>query len=104
MTVDRHALERRWIHSHEEDTAEAMVFRPDGYAFPPSRGRLGFELRPHGGYVETAIGPADRPEEVSGTWTLEGDTIVVTRNAAGEPERRMHVVSTAPDRLVVARD
>jgi len=42
--------------------------------------------------------------EVSGAWTLEDDTIVVTRNAAGEPERRMRVVPAAPDRLVVARD
>jgi hypothetical protein len=104
MTVDRQVLERRWIHSHEEDTAEGMVFRPDDHAFPPSRGRLGFELRPDGGYVETAIGPTDRPEQVSGTWTLEGDTIVVARDATGEPERRMHVVAAAPDRLVVARD
>lgn len=103
MTVDREALQRRWIHAHEEDTADAMVFRPDGYAFPPSRGRLGFELRPDGGYVETAIGPTDRPEEVSGTWTLEDDTIVVTRNAAGEPERRMRIASAAPDRLAVSR-
>lgn len=103
MTVDREALERRWIHAHEEDTPDAMVFRPDDYAFPPSRGRLGFELRPDGGYVETAIGPTDRPEEVSGTWTLEDDTIVVTRNETGEPERRMRVVSATPDRLVVAK-
>jgi len=35
MTVDRAALERRWIHSHEEDTPDEMVLRPDDYPFPP---------------------------------------------------------------------
>lgn len=102
--VDPEALAGRWIHSHEEDSADAMVFRPDDFAFPPSRGRLGFELRPGGGYVETAIGPTDRPEEVTGAWTLEDDTVVVSRDAEGRPERRMRVLSVGPDRLVVAKD
>jgi hypothetical protein len=57
MTVDRAALERRWIRSHEEDTPDEMVLRPDDYPFPPSRGRMGFELRHDGGYLESAIGP-----------------------------------------------
>src|SRR4249920_170819 len=104
MTVDRAALERRWIHSHEEDTADEMVLRPDDYPFPPSRGRMGFELRHDGGYVETAIGPTDRPEEVTGTWTLAGDdALVVTRASSSEPERVLRIVSAEPDRLVVAK-
>ena len=104
MTVDRAALERRWIHSHEEDSAGTMVFRPDDFAFPPSRGRMGFELGPGGGYVETAIGPTDRPEEVTGTWTLADGTIVVSRESEGRPERRMRVVEVTPERLVIAND
>ncbi|HET9248534.1 MAG TPA: hypothetical protein VFP13_01150 [Actinomycetota bacterium] len=104
MTVDRAALERRWIHSHEEDTAGEMVFRPDDYDFPASRGRLGFELRHDGGYLETAIGPTDRPEEVTGTWTLAGDdTLVVTRASPNEPERALRILSATPERLVVAK-
>ncbi len=72
--------------------------------FPPSRGRIGFELRHDGGYLETAIGPTDRPEEVTGTWTLAGDdTLVVTRASSSEPERVLRIVSAAPDRLVVAK-
>jgi hypothetical protein len=101
--VDTEALAGRWIHSHEEDSADTLVFRPDDFSFPPSRGRLGFELRPGGGYVETAIGPTDRPEEVTGAWTLEDDTLVVARDAEGRPERRMRILSVGPDRLVVAK-
>ncbi len=70
----------------------------------PVPGRIGFELRHDGGYLETAIGPTDRPEEVTGTWTLAGDdTLVVTRASSSEPERVLRIVSAAPDRLVVAK-
>ena len=104
MTVDRAALERRWIHSHEEDTPDEMVFRPDDHPLPPSRGRMRFELRHDGGYVETAIGSTDRPEEVTGTWTLAGDdTLVVTQASSNETERVLRILSAAPDRLVVAK-
>ena len=49
-------------------------------------------------------GPTDRPEEVTGTWTLAGDdTLVVTRASSSEPERVLRIVSAAPDRLVVAK-
>src|SRR5260370_746002 len=39
-------LQRRWMHSREEDTATEMVFRPASYHFPPARGRTGFALGP----------------------------------------------------------
>ena len=32
------ALFKHWIHSFEEDTASARVYRPKGYAFPRARG------------------------------------------------------------------
>ena len=54
--------------------------------------------------VLTPAEVSGRPDtEIGGTWTLVGGTIVVTRNATGEPERRMHVVSGEAERLVVAR-
>lgn len=37
-------LQRRWLHSHEEDTADVRVYRPAEYPFPPARGRDGFEF------------------------------------------------------------
>jgi hypothetical protein len=67
----------RWVRSHEDDTEHELVFRPESYDFPPSRGRTAIELRPDGTYVESAPGPVDVPEEHSGRWTLEGDRLVL---------------------------
>lgn len=69
------SLHGRWVHSHEEDTEDEMVFRPAGRSFPPSRGRTAFDLRPDGTYVERSPGPVDRPEEASGAWSLEDGTL-----------------------------
>lgn len=102
MTVDRSALERRWVHSHEEDAPGEMVFRPAEHGFPPSRGRLAFELRPDGSYAEAAIGPADVPLDVTGTWTLDDDVLVIARDEQNEPERLLRVKAVDPDRLVVS--
>jgi hypothetical protein len=65
-------LAGRWVHSHEEDTPEEMVFRPADYAFPPSRGREAIDLRPDGSYAGTVPGPVDKPVAGdTGEWTLE---------------------------------
>ena len=102
MTIDRSALERAWLHSHEDDTADETVYRPADYAFPPSRGRQGFELRSDGSCLETAIGPTDRPQEATGTWELtDDDTLVLSR--PGEPDQRWRVRDVTEDRLVVER-
>ena len=67
-----HALGRRWVHSHEEDTDDELVFRPSGYAFPPSRGREAIELQPGGSYAGSVPGPVDAPVPTEGEWSLEG--------------------------------
>lgn len=102
MTIDRSALERAWVHSHEEDTADEQVFRPADFAFPPSRGRRGFDLRPDGSYAESAPGPTDRPEEASGTWELDDDTLVLSPSDAAGSER-LRVTTVDAERLVVTR-
>jgi hypothetical protein len=73
VPIDPEALQGRWVHSHEEDTPDEMVFRSadSGYAFPRSRGRRAFELRPDGTYAGSTPGPADKPEPSSGRWALE---------------------------------
>ena len=98
MTIDRSPLERAWVHSHEEDTAGEQVFRPADFPFPPSRGRRGFELRADGSYLETSPGPTDRPEEASGTWELDGDTLVLSPSDARVSERLL-VAAVEDDRL-----
>lgn len=97
-----HALHRRWVHSHEEDTDDEMVFRPATYPFPPSRGRTSFELRPDGTYLESSPGPVDLPEESSGWWSLKDSRLVL----GGEGDRPGHaweVRATEGDRLVVRK-
>src|SRR5712692_10578064 len=76
--VDRRALARKWVHSHEEDTPDKTVFRPETYKFPPSRGRKSFELRPDGTMVHSGIGPDDRPSSRTGLWQLkDANTLVL---------------------------
>ena len=78
--IDPETLQGRWVHSHEEDTADELVFRAadSGYAFPRSRGREALELRPDGSYLGVVPGPADKPEPAEeGPWAVEGDTLVL---------------------------
>jgi hypothetical protein len=39
------ALFKEWLTSYEEDAKDGLlVYRPAGFAFPPSRGRTGFTI------------------------------------------------------------
>jgi hypothetical protein len=95
--VDRSTLVGHWVHSHEEDSGDEIVFRPAGYGFPPSRGRRALELRPDGKASRTDPGPTDKPESAPAGWELcDGDVLEVD----GE---RLPIVSAEPDRLVLRR-
>ena len=48
-------LFKHWIHSFEESTDEADVYRPEGFAFPLARGRHGLEIRSGGDFILHAI-------------------------------------------------
>lgn len=75
-----------WIHSHEEDTPEFAIYRPEGFAFPPSYGRTGFEFLPGGYLVLHSAGPADEPLVTPGRWEFVSDTAVRVRvSAPGGP-------------------
>jgi hypothetical protein len=67
---------KHWIHSHEEDTPDLRVYRPANYAFPPSRGRVGFEFHEGGTLDYYAIGRADGSEQLSGSWKIEGSNVI----------------------------
>jgi len=101
------AIQQRWIHSHEEDSENEMVFRPSSYDFPLSRGRAGFELKPDHTLVQLNIAPTDGPAEASGSWRLKTEgpnnlTLELDADAAGV--RRYSVKSVEPDRLVVEKE
>jgi hypothetical protein len=99
MTVDQQVLEQRWLHSHEEDAGGARVYRPSSYKFPRSRGRGGLELRPDGTVVQVDVGAVDAPVNRPGTWSLDGDTLVI--EVPGQATRRLHISSLDRDRMVV---
>jgi hypothetical protein len=101
--VPPNLLRRRWVHSHEEDTEKEMVFRPDTFDFPPSRGRVAFELRQDGTFTDRGIGPTDRPDEAGGTWELEEGRRIVLREDTGDVRRRLDVESVSDDRLVLRK-
>ena len=93
----------RWVHAHEEDTEDEMVFRPAGTDLPPSRGRMAFELRADGTFAESGLGATDVPEEATGSWTLEGDTITLSEGATQGVPREMQVVTADEERLILKR-
>jgi hypothetical protein len=98
---DAQLLYRRWTHSHEEDPPDATVFRPADYPFPPSRGRVSYELAPDGTLHEAGIGPTDRPTSEAGAWTLEDDGRTLVLRVTGQTPRRLEIQSLDEDRLVV---
>jgi hypothetical protein len=98
--IDPEQLQGRWVHSHEEDTDDEMVFRlaSSGYEFPRSRGREALELHPDGSYGGTVPGPVDKPEPSGvGEWALEGGNRLVLG------DRVLEVSSVEGDVLRVRR-
>lgn len=67
-----HELFKHWIHSFEESSDKADVYRPDGFEFPPAFGRTGLEIRADGVFILHAIGPADGTIAIPGHWTAKG--------------------------------
>lgn len=100
----REILQQHWIHSHEEDTASEMVFRPAHFSFPPSRGRIGLELKADGTAIDYGIGPTDASQVSTGSWTLDADRRRLTYDGgAGESRRVMAIKSATRDRLVIEK-
>lgn len=104
VKVNPELLQGHWIHSHEEDTGDQMVFRPATYDFPLSRGRSSIELKPGGHLVEGGPGPTDRTQKSAGRWALEDSNrlaLYADPGPAAAPSRVLEIASAEPDRLVV---
>jgi hypothetical protein len=95
-------LHKRWVHSHEEDDGEEMVFRPSSFDLPPARGRRQIELRPDGSFLEGFPGPTDAPEEAGGSWSLKGDELAL-RPEGDRPGEEWKVVAAEKDLLRLRR-
>lgn len=100
--IDERLISRAWLRSHEEDDAGQAVFRPATHAFPPARGRVGYEFRPDGVAVKRGPGPTDRTVATEGRWSSD-DQGRITIQMPGAPDEVIHVTSLDADRLVVAK-
>jgi hypothetical protein len=102
--IERTALTRRWVHAHEEDSSDTLVFRPDSYKFPPSRGRRSFDLQADGALIDHRIGPDDRPRQEAGSWRLtDTNDLEFLPSEPGKRSTLMQVLEVSPDKLVIQR-
>jgi hypothetical protein len=102
VSIERRALSGQWIHAHEQDSSEEMVFVPAGRELPPSRGRQQLELNEDGAAREWKPGSTDRPEARGASWELTADDQLVIRDEAGESESwRARVLAADESRLVL---
>lgn len=86
-------LFRHWIHSREEDEGDVQFFRPEGSAFPPSRGRDGMDMRPDGSFVQDDIGPGDGIVRTKGRWMQETPGRIAVRFDGARADYTFEVVS-----------
>ncbi|MFC5747514.1 hypothetical protein [Actinomadura rugatobispora] len=94
-----------WLHSHEEDTGTAAVYRPAGHPFRPSRKpRRGLEFRADGTVVELRPDPGDRLRPVAtGRWEARPDGPHRLTFPAEGGRREVRVLSYGEDRLTLAK-
>jgi len=101
MPASKETLCRRWVHSHEEDAEGQKVFRPAEFPFPPSRGRLSFELAADGSARVRHPGAGDRSVGSRGHWKLEDDVLELDTPKDSTRRRVYAVVSSSAEKLVV---
>ena len=90
----------KWVHVHEEDTAEGAVYRPADSDIPLSRRpREQLELDRDGSARVSTGGADDRLSSRKVTWNEVKDTIVV-RDRRGE---ELQIVEASPERIIARR-
>jgi hypothetical protein len=95
-------LLQAWMHSHEEDSGNEVVFRPATFPFPRSRGRTGYDFHPDGTVRATGPGRDDRAVSSVGRWEiLAPDTLVVS--VPGEERQELKIHSVVADKLVLEK-
>ena len=87
-------LEGTWLVSREENNGDTLVYRPNTYSFPPSRGRTGFAIKPYGRFEQFDIAPTDGLAGRPGTWTPDGTTrLRIHLNDNREPDYTLEIIS-----------
>ncbi len=102
--IVRQYLYQHWMHSYEEDTESEMVYRPAAFAFPPSRGRTGFEFSPGGVCTVIGIAPTDGSQKSDCRWDLDDadDPRIIIYSGSGETHT-LYVRNVEKDKLVVLK-
>jgi hypothetical protein len=95
----------RWIHSFEEDSVQAQVYRPQSWDFPLSRRpRQAFELRAEGTAQLFLPGAEDRPEAADASWTEEeGQLLIRTVKKGSRSPLTLRIIESGTDKLLVRR-
>jgi hypothetical protein len=96
------SLWQHWVHSFEDDGPGFRAYRPRSYAFPPARGREGFQLDRDGRYVQYAIARGDGNAQSVGTWKRVAPDTLEVKAADGAAER-LRILSVT-DGLLKLRD
>ena len=96
--IKKESLSGHWVRSNEEDRGKQRVYRPQGFKFPPARGRESMELRPDGSFIRHSIGASDKRDAKPGTWKLSGSVLALQD---GQTAQQLKVVSATQERLVV---
>ena len=103
-TPELQHLQRTWLHAHEEDSSDVLVYRPNTYSFKPSRGRTGFAFEHNGLFTQYDIAPTDGLEGRKGRWeALNDHTLRITLDDKKDPDYRLEILSITPERLRVRR-
>ena len=97
-------LEGTWLVSREENSGDTLVYRPNTYHFPPSRGRTGFAFKPFGRFEQFDIAPTDGLAGRAGTWTANGSSRLRIHLTEGtEPDYTLEIISLEKQVLKLRR-
>ena len=97
-------LEGTWLISREENTGDTLVYRPNTYAFPPSRGRTGFAIKPYGRFEQFDIAPTDGLAGRPGTWKADTTSRLRIHLTDGrEPDYTLEILSLENEVLKLRR-
>ena len=93
------------VRRHEEDEGELQAFRPEGYAFPVSLGRWGFELKDDHTARIFDIAAADGVDEVDGAWWTsdDGERIHISHADPARDDVSVRVQAADDDKLMLRR-
>lgn len=93
-----------WHYSVEEQNGDTLVFRPDGYELPKTRGREKMEFHKNDEFVYYQIAPTDGFLKLKGTFTMkvdENELVLVYDNAIDNTIKYYRVILLSNKKLML---